>query len=62
MKTVREHYNITEDDMDNLEERACCNKYMADSRQFLNRVINTPVDALTDGQKTWVENIMDAIQ
>lgn len=61
-KTVREYYNITEDDMNNLEMRSCCNKYFADSRWFMRRVIDNQISNLSDGQIAWIEQILDRIQ
>jgi len=64
MKTVREHYFITEEDMDNLERlfRTSGGGYWVDAYRFILSMIDADFDVLTEPQRAWLEDILERIQ
>lgn len=66
--TVREHYIITDEDMERLEylyhkrgHVATC-PYWVKAYQFMLSIIDSNVDFLTDPQRAWLEEILERIQ
>jgi hypothetical protein len=61
-KSVREHYRITEEDLSKLNYLSRNSKYWSDAESLVNSVIDINPEALTVGQKLWLEQILSQIQ
>jgi len=69
MKTVRQYYNITEEDLENLEgecldetDNRAGSDYWQKSRRFLHQKLDMREHLLTDKERLWLESILETIQ